>query len=263
MTQPTQKNKKILGRSFTREKKMPKRLLTLALLAIILPGCFQPTRVVTTHRPSPALTADANRETKISGATPVEEKMIREALGFLPLTVQQAVRCIYVRGEGKYAYEDRGIKMDYSLGSVPEKRGGGSRISGRCHSDGTIFLLNTAISHELVWHETAHAFENTLSREKFFDWKKLYNKYKSFQSIHSVKFPQKGILTEYGYTNEFEDFAVWTEKILLTLVFPKVANPLYNLPDRANPIYLEKLNFFLEIGMITDSQHKMLKPLFN
>jgi hypothetical protein len=239
---------------------MKKRLLVLALLAILSPGCFQPTRVATAHRPPLIFNAEANQKIKISGATPAQEKTIREALGFLPPTVQQAVRYIYVRGEGKYAYEDRGIKMDYSLGSIPEKNGG-SRISGRCHSDGTIFLLNTSISHELVWHEAAHAFENTLSREKFFDWKKLYNKYASLKSKNNLRFPQKGVLTEYGSTNEYEDFAVWTEKILLSLVFPGVTNPLYNLPDRGNPVYLEKLNYFLEIGMITDYQHKILKPL--
>ncbi|MDO8584648.1 MAG: hypothetical protein Q7R85_00820 [bacterium] len=111
-----------------------------------------------------------------------------------------------------------------------------------------------------VWHEAAHAFFYALPAWKRADWGSIS---KEAYGDRSGSFPRDGIITDYGATDYYENFAEWVAWALERCSFGGRAWYVdTNLVDKHDARYLRSLQFLRDCGALSLEDYATLEPFF-
>jgi len=133
--------------------------------------------------------------------------------------------------------------------------------SGHCEWMGrTICIHPCYLDDETVWHEIAHAFFYALPAYKRADWEAIS---KPAYGGRSGMFPRNGIITNYGATNYYENFAEWVAWALERCTSGGRAWDVdVNLINKRDVRFLRSLQFLRDCGALSVGDYATLEPLF-
>ncbi|MDO8584649.1 MAG: hypothetical protein Q7R85_00825 [bacterium] len=184
----------------------------------------------------------------VYGGTRDQRERAREAMNWLEEPVQRAVRSIQITNDCP----------DYK----PRDKDGNWREAAHTHP-GTrdICVRPSYVSHGNVWHESGHALMMTQSAEEQERLTRIsMNAYGDMEG----DFPRNGILTWYGATNPWEDFAEWVRWAMCRLHDEPMGSIFVDMRviDVTDPSYLKHLEVLRDWGAISQAQYDELEPLF-
>lgn len=209
-----------------------KRAAIAAFLVLVIAslGC------TTRHPPY----AEAVDRAIVHGGSSWERDDACDALGYLEAPVRLALTGISVNDDCPE------YKPDYP---------------GHCHVDTRKICARRGwVQDHLVWHEAGHALFFSKSRD---EWVRAAVSIGCYGDTEG-EFPRNGILTSYGATNQYEDFAEWVEWAMCYLYHTPTGSTNVDLSrvDASDPRYLAHLELLRDWGAINEAQYKQLEPLF-
>lgn len=207
------------------------RAVSAALLVFVVAfaGC-------TTHHPPYAENVDRSI---VRGGASWERDGVRDALGYLESPVRLALVDIRINDE------------------CPEYK---PAHGAHCHTKSRkICIRRGNIFDHTVWHESGHAFYWSRTDDERATAAVSIGCY----GITDGEFPRNGILTSYGATNQYEDFAEWFEWAMCYLYHTPTGSTGVDLAlvDASDPRYLEHLEILRDWGAINRAQYDELEPL--
>jgi len=187
-------------------------------------------------------------ESVVSGGTAEQREQVRTALGFLEEPVQRAVHSVSITdGCPNYHPKDGNGDWQEAAHTHPGKR--------------DICVHPVYVSKGNIWHEGGHALMMTRSTDEQVGFTAI-----SVNAYGNAKgdFPRDGILTWYGASNPWEDFAEWVRWAMCYL-YNEPMGPVFvdvRVIDVTDTRYLAHLQVLRDWGAINQAQYEQLEPLF-
>lgn len=215
----------------------------------------------------------------ITGATPEEDKLIREALGFVVARDRDLVNHYVLRVVVHDTnFCDANGSLHFDTVNVPNIAGHYHNIDDGPYKARTICLWRGKITRDLIWHEIDHGrtlFWKSVDEHEIVDaWKKTAGgKYGIEHYDEKLVFPHLRFLSRHGTRDDAEDRAEWCrwvyqalwkyhrEKLGLT---EATHNPLEHLDHDDVLGHRERLRWLLSTGVITWEDYSFLvcQPYF-
>lgn len=137
------------------------------------------------------------------------------------------------------------------------------REAGHCYSNGNICLYTLRLYRGVIFHEASHSYDAWLEYKGYDiqgSWKKAAGDvYGRGRYAPDTTFPQAGILTSYGATDEDEDRAEWIKAVYSYL--GELDSPLKRVGDKDDPRYLKKLQLLRDYKYISEEMYAKLLVL--
>jgi hypothetical protein len=171
-------------------------------------------------------------------------KFVRQTLGFMHEPMAKAVTNVTLNDDGEHFKQVEGE-------------------TGHCYNNGNICFYTLRLYRGGVFHEASHAYDVWLEY-KGYDihgpWKKAAGDvYGRDRYAPDTTFPQAGILTSYGATDEDEDRADWIKAIYCYLA--DLESPLKRIRDKSDSRYLQKLRLLRDFQYISEAAYNQILPL--